>query len=56
MKTREEKAFEMYNNGVLEQDALGQLVMEDFSNKVLEKAVERKWVSKEVAEILKSLK
>lgn len=53
---RTEKAFEMYNNGVLEQNALGQLVMNDFSNKVLEEAVKRKWISKEVAEILKNLK
>lgn len=43
----------MYNNVELEQDIFGQLVMNDFSDKVLEKAVERKWISKEIAEKLK---
>lgn len=53
MMNRTDKAFEMYKNGELEQDALGQLVMNDFSNKILEEAVKRNWISKEVAEMLK---
>lgn len=50
--TRKERAIEMLNSGKIELDTFGQLAIHNFSDEIIARAIERKWISSEVAEQL----
>ena len=50
---RKSKSIEMFNKGTIEQDTLGQLAINNFSDEIIERAVERKWISKEIANVIR---
>lgn len=47
--TRRDITIKAYNDGRIEADTFGHLAMEDFSDKVICKALEREWITKEFA-------
>lgn len=56
MRTYEERkvmVIELLNKGKIELDTFGQLAVNQFSDEIIEIAVSRKWISKEVANIIK---
>lgn len=46
---RERRTAKAYKDGKIKQDTFGQLAMSNFSDEIFEKAVEREWITKELA-------
>ena len=46
-------AVQMYKNGEIEQDTMGQIALGNFSDRALDHAVERKWITKAQADRIK---
>jgi len=51
--TRTEKAIKLFNNGTIDQSTFGQLACNNFTDEIIDRAVERKWISEEIAKELR---
>lgn len=49
MSERKRRTVEAYNDGRIKQDVFGQLAMFNFGDEIFEEAVEREWITKELA-------
>ena len=46
--TRKEIVFAAYKNGTIELDTFGQLTLANYSERVIERAIEREWITREL--------
>ena len=51
--TRHERAMSLYRAGQIELDTLGQLSIHSYSDEIIDRAVERGWITADQAEAIK---